>query len=61
MRARMRLWMLRSGRLASPRVARTERLTANRVACCVDLRDPSDVDDELRDWLTEAYVASPAV
>jgi hypothetical protein len=58
MRARMRLWMLRSTPLTSPRIARTERVTANRVACCLDLRDPSEVDEELRDWLTEAYVAS---
>ena len=25
----------------------------------VDLRHPDEVDEELRDWLTEAYLSSP--
>jgi len=29
------------------------------VAYFVDLRQPEEVDDDVRDWLTEAYLASP--
>jgi hypothetical protein len=27
--------------------------------CFIDLRDPADVDEDVRDWLTEAYLSSP--
>jgi hypothetical protein len=38
---------------------KTWRGTGQRSAYFVDLRDAQDVDDDVRDWLTEAYLASP--
>jgi hypothetical protein len=45
--------------LGHPRIAKTVRGTGERAAYFIDLRDPADVDDQVRDWLTEAYFASP--
>ena len=59
MRERVRLGMLFSAPLESPRFVRTERLGGSRMAFFVDLRHPDDVDDEVRDWLTDAYFSSP--
>jgi hypothetical protein len=51
------LWLSR--RLDHPRIRRTVRGTGERAAYFIDLRAPADVDDQLGDWLTEAYLASP--
>jgi Domain of unknown function (DUF5655) len=59
MKARVRLWMLQSRALDSVRIARTEQLTGARRAYAVDLRSAADFDDEVREWLTESYFASP--
>jgi hypothetical protein len=60
MRDRVRLWLLVSRPLEpNPRIVRNDRASGSRFAYSVDLRAASDVDDELRDWLTEAYFASP--
>jgi hypothetical protein len=59
MRGRTRLSFLLSRHITHPRFARTERGRGDRSAYFVDLYDASDVDDEIRDWLTEAYVSSP--
>jgi hypothetical protein len=58
MRKHMRLSIMLSRRLSSPRFARTWH-GGGRSAYFIDLRAPGDVDDELRDWLTEAFAASP--
>jgi len=59
MRDRVRLSLLMSRPVESPRVVRTLGLGARRQVVYVDLRRPEDVDDELRAWLTESYQASP--
>jgi hypothetical protein len=56
---RIVLSVLLSRVVQHPRFARTWHGPGNRSAYFIDLRDPSDVDDEVRDWLTEAYAASP--
>jgi hypothetical protein len=43
---------------SSPRVARTIRTSADRVVHVIRLAAVDEVDDELREWLTEAYVAA---
>ena len=58
-RDRLVLSVLLSRRMEHPRVVRTWHGSGNRSAYFVDLRDPSEVDDDVRDWLTEAYLASP--
>jgi Domain of unknown function (DUF5655) len=58
-RLRVELSFLVSRALQHPRFARTWRGTGQRSACFLDLYDASQVDDEVRDWLTEAYLASP--
>ena len=43
-----------------PRIARTIRTSGARTFYVVRLRDPVDVDNDVRDWLTQAYLESPA-
>jgi hypothetical protein len=59
-RARIELSILLSRVLKDPRVARTWRGPGVRSAYFIDLYDATEVDDVIRDWLTEAYAASPA-
>lgn len=47
--------LLLSHTIPSPRVTRTMRASADRTASVIRIQGPSDVDDELRGWLTEAY------
>jgi len=58
-RDRVTLSVLLSRPLQSPRIARTWVGPGLRRGYFIDLRDPAEVDDELRDWLTEAYLSSP--
>ena len=41
--------------LDSPRVSKVDRVSDHKVASVIDVRDPGDVDDELRLWLRQAY------
>ena len=59
MRGRVRLMVLLSRRLRHSRIVRKWEGSGSRAAYSVDLRVPEDVDDDVRDWLTEAYLASP--
>lgn len=43
----------------SPRITRRMQASGGRTWCVVRLRGPEDVDAEVHDWLTEAYLASP--
>jgi hypothetical protein len=45
-------------RLDDPRVARVVRISADRVVNFLRLTRVDEVDDEVRDWLTEAYDAA---
>src|SRR5689334_16598908 len=58
-KGRLTLSMLLSRRLRHPRIVKRWEGKGTRGAYFVDLRRPEEVDDELRDWLTEAYLASP--
>jgi hypothetical protein len=51
----LQLWLLLSRPIDDDRVARRERVAAERYAHFVKLTAVSDVDDRLRGWLTEAY------
>src|ERR1700760_4645804 len=42
-------------RLTSPRVVKVEQASANRFHHSIKLNDPADVNDELLQWLREAY------
>jgi hypothetical protein len=59
MRGRVRLSVLLSRRLRHPRIVKKWEGSGSRAAYFIDLRTPEDVDDDVRDWLTEAYLASP--
>lgn len=59
MRKQVRLSVLMSRRLSHPRFVKTWHGTGLRSAYFVDLRSEMDVDDEVCDWLTEAYASSP--
>jgi hypothetical protein len=56
---RVVLSFLLSRPLGHPRIVKTWRGTGQRSAYFVDLRHAQDVDDAVRDWLTEAYLTSP--
>ena len=58
-RDRVVLSVLLSRRMAHPRIVKTWHGSGLRSAYFIDLRDPAEVDDDVRDWLTEAYVSSP--
>jgi hypothetical protein len=47
------------GVVPSDRITRRLPVSANRTYHQMKLREPSDVDDEVRSWLTEAYLSSP--
>jgi hypothetical protein len=44
-----------AGRPADPRVTRVDRVSSGKFAGVVEVREPGDIDGELRGWLTEAY------
>jgi Domain of unknown function (DUF5655) len=58
-RNRLTLSVLLSRRLRDPRIVKRWEGSGARSAYFFDLREPADVDEDLRDWLTEAYLASP--
>jgi hypothetical protein len=58
-RDRVALSVLLSRPLRHARIVRTDG-SGGRMAYFFDLRTPHDVDDDVRDWLTEAYLSSPA-
>jgi hypothetical protein len=48
-----------SRNVESERIARCMRGSGHRVYHVVNLRGPEDVDQDVRDWLTESYLESP--
>jgi hypothetical protein len=46
-------------KLDSPKIARRMTGSPNRTYYVVNLRGPEDFDDDMRAWLTEAYLESP--
>jgi len=60
----MRRWMALSfslpRRVQHPTITRKVVHYHGRYYHVANLRGPEDLDDELRGWLTEAYLASPA-
>ncbi len=49
------LWLALPHAVTSPRIARQERTSADTVYHVLKLNSVSDVDEELREWLTIAY------
>jgi hypothetical protein len=58
-RQRLVLSLLLSRRFKHDRIARSLHASGLRSAYFIHLRAPADLDDEVRDWLTEAYLTSP--
>jgi hypothetical protein len=57
----LRINIVLSRPLAGHRVVKADRVSANRFHNEVDLKQASDVDEELKLWLSEAYArAEPA-
>jgi hypothetical protein len=59
MKSVLRVEFLLSRSLDDPRIAKTLPMSANRVACFVDLHSLDEVDATLLGWLAEAYDSSP--
>lgn len=57
---RVMLSVLLSRTVQHPRIAKRLRTSGRRVGHFVELRSPGDVDDDVRRWLTESYLDSPA-
>ncbi len=53
------LWFPSASALDHPRIARRLAVSAGRTWHVVNLREPADVDEQVRDWLTEAYLSTP--
>jgi hypothetical protein len=53
------LWFPRASALDHPRIARRVAASGGRTWHVVNLREPADVDEQVRDWLTEAYLLTP--
>ena len=49
------VWFVLPRRIEHERIARTMRATGSRIAHAVNARTPEDIDDVVRDWITEAY------
>ena len=49
------LYFPMSRRLEHPRIARKPTRSGSRWYHVVNLAGPDDLDDQVRDWLTEAY------
>ena len=58
-RADLRLSMLHSRPIDDPRLVRRVQVSNSRFAHFVDLACADDVDDQVVDWLTEAFFDSP--
>ncbi len=58
-RDRVELSFMLSRPLEHPRIARTWKGPGERRAFFIKIRDAAEVDDEIKDWLTEAYLQSP--
>ena len=59
-RLRIELIFMLARRVKHARFAQTWHGSGQRSAYSVNLYSANDVDDEVRDWLTEAYLASPS-
>jgi Domain of unknown function (DUF5655) len=59
MRGRVRLMVMLSRRMRHPKIVRRWEGSGARAAYWIDLKQPDDVDDDVRDWLIEAFLASP--
>jgi hypothetical protein len=54
-KAGLRLNVVLPTALESDRVVKSERVSANRWHNEIDVKDPSEVDGELLDWIRQAY------
>jgi hypothetical protein len=53
------LWFPHSSVIDDARIARRIAVSGSRTWYAVNLREPRDVDDQVRSWLTEAYLSTP--
>jgi hypothetical protein len=54
------LWIRLTRKIDHPKMARTVTNEGRAAYHVVNIRGPEDVDDDVRAWLTEAYLDSPA-
>jgi hypothetical protein len=53
------LWFPHASVLDDRRIARRIAASGSRTWYVVNLREPGDVDDRVRSWLTDAYLSTP--
>jgi hypothetical protein len=59
-RDRVVLSILMSRMVSHPKMVKSMGGSGRRFAHFIHLRDAADVDDQVRDWLTEGYLESPS-
>ena len=55
----MKLSFILSRRVGDPRISRCLTVSGSRIYHETRLREPADVDEQVRDWLTGAYLSTP--
>jgi hypothetical protein len=55
----MKLSFILSRRVDDPRISRCLPVSGNRIYHETRLREPADVDEQVRGWLTDAYLSTP--
>jgi hypothetical protein len=55
----MSLSFILSRTVTDPRITRRVTISGSRVYHLTKLREPADVDEQVRDWLTDAYLSTP--
>jgi Domain of unknown function (DUF5655) len=58
MARKLKLYLFLPRRIEHPRIQRQERISADRTWLTIGLGSVDEVDDELREWLAEAYDAA---
>jgi hypothetical protein len=54
-RDRLLIGMFLDRALDSPRVTKVDQVSPGKVASVVEVREPSEIDGDLRSWMSEAY------
>jgi hypothetical protein len=55
----MTLSFILSHQVTDPRITQRVTISGRRVYHKIKLREPDEVDDQVRDWLTDAYLSTP--
>ena len=58
-RDKMALWFMLSRGIEDPRIKKRVQASTNRVVHFVDLHSADEVDEQIKQWMSEAYFEAP--